>query len=55
VDQGTPHKTRDTEAYRGKSGKDMGTGEKIPELNISGLCSKINNCQIGHHKNTKLL
>jgi hypothetical protein len=32
VDQGTPHKTRDTETYRGESGKsleDMGTGEKF--------------------------
>ncbi len=32
MDQGTPHKTRDTETYRGESGKsleDMGTGEKF--------------------------
>jgi hypothetical protein len=32
VDQGTPHKTRDTETYRGeivKSLEDMGTGEKF--------------------------
>jgi hypothetical protein len=33
VDQGTPHKTRDSETYRGenrgKSLKDMGTGEKF--------------------------
>jgi hypothetical protein len=32
VDQGTPHKTRDSETYRGESGKsleDMGTGEKF--------------------------
>jgi hypothetical protein len=32
VDQGTPHKTRDTETYRGESGgslEDMGTGEKF--------------------------
>jgi hypothetical protein len=32
VDQGTPHKTRDTETYREESGeslKDMGTGEKF--------------------------
>jgi hypothetical protein len=27
VDQVTPHKTRDTETYRGKSLEDMGTGE----------------------------
>ena len=30
MDQGTPHKIRDTETYRGESGhKDMGTGEKF--------------------------
>jgi hypothetical protein len=32
VDQGTPYKTRDSETYRGESGKnlkDMGTGEKF--------------------------
>ena len=33
MDQRTPHKTRDTETYRGGSGgkslKDMGTGEKF--------------------------
>jgi hypothetical protein len=32
VDQGTPHKTRDTETYRGESGEEpqrMGTGEKF--------------------------
>ena len=32
MDQGTPHKTRDTETYRrevGKSFEDMGTGEKF--------------------------
>jgi hypothetical protein len=31
VDQGTPHKTRVTETYRGESGEKpgMGTGEKI--------------------------
>jgi hypothetical protein len=32
VDQGTPHKTRDTETYRGETRerlKDMGTGEKF--------------------------
>jgi hypothetical protein len=32
VDQGTPHKTRDTETYRGEVGKsleDMGTREKF--------------------------
>ena len=32
MDQGTSHKARDTEIYRGESGKnleDMGTGEKF--------------------------
>jgi hypothetical protein len=32
VDQGTPHKTKDTETYRVESGenpRDMGTGEKF--------------------------
>ena len=32
MDQGASHKTRDTETYRGESGKsleDMGTGEKL--------------------------
>ena len=32
MDQGTPHKTRDNETYRGEEGKsleDMGTGEKF--------------------------
>jgi hypothetical protein len=29
VDQGTPHKTRDTEIYTGESGEDMGTGGKL--------------------------
>ena len=32
MDQGTSHKTRDTETYRGESGEsleDMGTGEKF--------------------------
>jgi hypothetical protein len=32
VDQGTPHKTREMETYRGESGKslkDMGTGEQL--------------------------
>ena len=32
MDQGAPHKTRDTETYRGESGEnleDMGTGENF--------------------------
>jgi hypothetical protein len=39
VDQGTPHKTRDTETYRGESEdnlEDMGTGEKYPIINQIG-------------------
>ena len=34
----------------GKSLKDMGTGEKIPEQNSNGLCYKIKNQQMGPHK-----
>ena len=37
VDQGPPHKTRDTETYRGESGKEPRTyGENIPEQNSNG-------------------
>jgi hypothetical protein len=39
----------------GKSLEDMGTGEKIPEQNSSGLSYKIKNRQMGPHKITKLL
>jgi hypothetical protein len=42
VDQGTPHKTRDTETYRGECGKsleDMGTGEKF--LNRTAITSAV--------------
>jgi hypothetical protein len=42
VDQGTPHKTRDTETYRGESGKsleDMGTTEKF--LNRTGMACAV--------------
>jgi hypothetical protein len=39
----------------GKSLKDMGTGEKIPEPNSNGLCCKIENRQMGPHKISKFL
>jgi hypothetical protein len=47
VDQGTPHKTRDSEIYRGESGEKprrYGHRGKIPEQNSNGLCcnSRIN-------------
>jgi hypothetical protein len=44
VDQEPPHKTRDTETYRGESGEEprtYGHGGKIPEQNSNGLCCKI--------------
>ena len=44
MDQGTLHKTRDTETYRGESGEKprrYGHREKIPEQNSNGLCCKI--------------
>jgi hypothetical protein len=51
VDQGTPYKTRDTETYRGESGKslqDMGTEEKF--LNRTAMAcairSRINKCDL---------
>ena len=58
MDQGTPHKTRDTEIYRGESGenlKHMGTGEIFMNRKFPGLCSEIKNQQIGPHKIAKLL
>jgi hypothetical protein len=58
VDQGTPHKTRDTKTYRGESGekpKRYGNRGKIPEQNSKGLCCKIENGQTGPHKVAKLL
>jgi hypothetical protein len=43
MDQGTPHKTRDTETYKGES-REMprrhGHGGKIPEWNSNDLCCK---------------
>ena len=38
-----------------KTIKDMGTGEKYPEQNNNGLCYKIKNPKMGHHKIGKLL
>ena len=49
MDQGTSHKTRDTETYRGKSGgkpQRYGHRGKIPEQNSNGLCCKIENRQM---------
>jgi hypothetical protein len=46
VDQGTPHKTRDTETYRGESGENpqrYGHRGKFSEQNSNGLCCKIEN------------
>ena len=56
--QGTPHETRDTETYRGESGKEPQRywhKGKIPEQNTNGLCYKIKNQQIGPHKTDKFL
>jgi hypothetical protein len=58
VDQGTTHKTRDTETYRGDSGEKPQRYEdrgKIHEQNSDGLCCKIENGQMGPHEITKLL
>jgi hypothetical protein len=46
VDQGSPHKTRDTETYRGESGEKLRRYRhrgKIPKQNSNGLCCKIKN------------
>ena len=43
MDQATPHKTKDTETYRGESGKEprkYGHRGKIPEQNTNGLNSR---------------
>jgi hypothetical protein len=53
VDQRTPHKTRDTEIYRGESGEKprrYGHRGKIHKQNSNGLCFKIKNQKIGPHK-----
>jgi hypothetical protein len=51
--QEIPHKTRDTETYRGESGekpKRYGHRGKIPEQNSNGLCCKTENLQMGPQK-----
>ena len=58
MDQGTPHKTRDTETYREESGSKpfmYGHREKILEQKSNGLCCKIENPQTGPQKIAKLL
>ena len=58
MDQGNPHKTRDTETYRGEIGeepKKYGYRGKILEQNSNGLCCKIKNQQMGPYKIAKLL
>jgi hypothetical protein len=58
MDQGTPHKIRDTETYRGESGEKpprYGHRGKILEQNSNGLFCKIENWQMGPHKIAKLL
>jgi hypothetical protein len=53
-----PHKTRDTEIYRGESGRDprrYGHRGKIPKQNSNGLCCKIKNRKMEPHKIAKLL
>jgi hypothetical protein len=36
VDQGTPHKTRSSEIYRGERFEDMGRGEKFLNRTVMG-------------------
>ena len=58
MDQGTPHKTTDSETYRGESGEKprrYGHKGKIPESNSNGLCCKIEIRQMGPHKTAKLM
>jgi hypothetical protein len=58
VDQGTPHKSGDTEIYRGVGREEPQTYShmgKIPEQSTNGLCYKIKNGQIEPHKIAKLL
>jgi hypothetical protein len=58
VDQGTPHKIRDTETYKRESGEELQRYEhraKIPEKNSTGSCYKIKDQQMGAHKIAKLL
>ena len=55
MDQGTPHKTRDMETYRGESGEEPGHRGKFLNRTAMGLCCKIKNQQMEPHKNAKLL
>ena len=58
MDQGSLHKTRDTETYREESGSKplrYGHRGKIPEQKSNGLCCKIENPQTGPQKIPKLL
>jgi hypothetical protein len=58
VDQGTPHKARDTKTYRGESGEKPQRyryRRKISEQNSNGLCFKMENQQMGPPKIIKLL
>ena len=52
MDQGTPHKTRDSETYRGESGRKpqrYGHKGKFVEYNSNALCCKNENLQMRSH------
>ena len=58
MDQGTPHKTRDTKTYRVENGEDLqtyGHRGKIAEQSTNGLCYKIKNQQVEPHKTAKIM
>ena len=58
MDQGTPHRTRNTETYREESGEETriyGHRGKSPEQSNNGLCCKIKNQHMGLHEIAKLL
>jgi hypothetical protein len=58
MDQGTPHKTRDTETYGGETGENPRKYRHrghIPDQNNNGLCCNIENQKMGPHKTAKLL
>jgi hypothetical protein len=58
MDQRPPHKTRDTEIYRGESREKPQRYEhrrKIPEQNSNVLWCKIENQQMGPRKFAELL
>jgi hypothetical protein len=58
MDQGAPHKTRDTETYRQESGEEprgYGLRGKFPELSTNVLSCKIKNGQMEFHKIATLL